>query len=551
LLVSKYNEFVGSTDQTAKASDRVSIALYGILGEIGSLISVIKKHLVHGNDEEIFSAPTEEIREELGDLIWYCFLYARLRFEDGKLNILTQCIEEISKELRGESNHNETHKLLFIKMITEARKDEFLSRATEFEKLQDFTFDQFQELAFLTARTQKKQLLEVCLAVIPQLGAELMREKLPKEEKTLHPAITDRDKHTVLGEMAWHISAISSLFGVSLNKVIEDNCRKINFRKDKTSPTDLHDAFRDDIFVFPRQFKISFLTIGHRRSRMYFKNKPLGDDLTDNSYDDDGYRFHDVLHLANAAHLGWSPVLRALMKLKRKSPVEGDMEDEVEDGARARIVEEAVIKAMHMEGERTAKLRDQKSEKGIVPLFAHHSDISFSFLKFLHNFSKGLEVEKNKYWEWENALNDGFKIYHQLRLNGQGTVTVDLNNRKIYYDKEVYIDITGSVVGIGTCIVKTNLKPLRNLFNDKDGMSTKLLAAKKAVLASLKLEHTSENLSALKVYINELDQLCIEANTEIQKIIWSQKIITFKATFSEKKNSVNCTVIALSDPKDS
>ena len=63
----------------------------------------------------------------------------------------------------------------------------------------------------------------------------------------------------------------------------------------------------------------------------------LGDDLTDNSYREDGYRFHDVMHLANVACLHWSPVLHALMKRKRKS---NRRTDEVEDGARAMIFEE-------------------------------------------------------------------------------------------------------------------------------------------------------------------------------------------------------------------
>src|SRR5690606_31533809 len=65
----------------------------------------------------------------------------------------------------------------------------------------------------------------------------------------------------------------------------------------------------------------------------------LGDALSDNAREDDGYRYHDVFHLAYAAVLGWSPVTRALLKCKRKS---SHKVDEVEDGARAAIVEEAV-----------------------------------------------------------------------------------------------------------------------------------------------------------------------------------------------------------------
>ena len=45
----------------------------------------------------------------------------------------------------------------------------------------------------------------------------------------------------------------------------------------------------------------------------------IGDELTDNAYKDDGYRFHDVFHSAYVAILGWSPVIRKLLKRKRKS----------------------------------------------------------------------------------------------------------------------------------------------------------------------------------------------------------------------------------------
>ena len=45
--------------------------------------------------------------------------------------------------------------------------------------------------------------------------------------------------------------------------------------------------------------------------------------LFPNAYRDDGYRFHDVMHLTFAALLGWSPVLRSLLrkmeKLKRRA----------------------------------------------------------------------------------------------------------------------------------------------------------------------------------------------------------------------------------------
>ena len=37
---------------------------------------------------------------------------------------------------------------------------------------------------------------------------------------------------------------------------------------------------------------------------MTIDGKRVGDLLTDNSHDDDGYRFHDVFHYSNAVLLG-------------------------------------------------------------------------------------------------------------------------------------------------------------------------------------------------------------------------------------------------------
>lgn len=65
----------------------------------------------------------------------------------------------------------------------------------------------------------------------------------------------------------------------------------------------------------------------------------LGDPLTDNTRRVDAYRFHDAIHLGFMAVLGWSPTMRALLRLKRKSSPEAD---ECEDGARAIFAEEGL-----------------------------------------------------------------------------------------------------------------------------------------------------------------------------------------------------------------
>ena len=45
----------------------------------------------------------------------------------------------------------------------------------------------------------------------------------------------------------------------------------------------------------------------------------IGDRLTDNAAEPDEHRFHDVFHYAYCAVLTWSPVTRALFRLRRRA----------------------------------------------------------------------------------------------------------------------------------------------------------------------------------------------------------------------------------------
>lgn len=73
--------------------------------------------------------------------------------------------------------------------------------------------------------------------------------------------------------------------------------------------------------------------------RIKINGSAVGDPLTDRGWSETGYRWHDALHLAHAVCLGWSPVLRALAGLQRRSrPRVGH----IEDGGRAIVAEEAI-----------------------------------------------------------------------------------------------------------------------------------------------------------------------------------------------------------------
>jgi hypothetical protein len=144
----------------------------------------------------------------------------------------------------------------------------------------------------------------------------------------------------------------------------------------------------------------------------------LGDRLTDNRPDPDDYRFHDVFHLSYAAILGWSPVLRALLKVKRKSTPHVD---EQQDGARAIITEEGISNWIFAHG-----LRHQA--------FDGVDSLDFALLKTIREMVKGYEVESRPLWMWEHAILEGFRVFRELQRHRGGTVTANLTSRSLTYN---------------------------------------------------------------------------------------------------------------------
>ncbi len=530
MLVSEYDKFVTETDQYRDNSDeeRQKIALYGLVGEIGSLVSAVKKLLLSEGGNQTWNIPNEEIVEELGDVVWYCFSLSQVLDSNRNANILIKDIALLKKEVGA--NDERAHKIGAA--LDKSNREAFLKAAGTFPNTEKMVFSDYQKVAFLTARTDGKILLEVCLAVLWQLGAELLRNTLPDIELELNKSVINRDPHIVLGEIAWHVAAIASLYKKSLDDIVEQNKNKASFRAIREERTPLHDDdVEDERQKLPRKFEVSFVSVSSSHARMYLNGKRLGNELTDNAYRDDGYRFHDVMHLANAAILGWSPVLRSLLKRKRKYD---EKKDEVEDGARARIVEELVNKAIHVEGVRLAPRQGADENPRFFP---NREQISFKLLKSLREFVKGLEAEENKYWEWEDAIFEGAGIYHALHKEGQGTVTVDLNNRSIDFRPEVCVGINGVVCGIG-CI------------QSKEGASRESVVAQ-AILRSLSFHDLNDDLlKQMKVRILLDGNVSVKARSDVQQRIWEKKAIDFKITNMDSVSSSSCTAVALADPKD-
>lgn len=146
---------------------------------------------------------------------------------------------------------------------------------------------------------------------------------------------------------------------------------------------------------------------------------PLGDPLTDNARHPDVYRFHDAIHFAFMAVLGWSPNVRALLRLKRKSDPETDA---CEDGARAIFAEEGLAAVL-------AQLAGRRSN------FLRETSVDNEVIEIAQAATSGLEPSVLPGWVWRRAVSQGFQAMHELAAHGGGYLVADLDSRQLSYQK--------------------------------------------------------------------------------------------------------------------
>jgi hypothetical protein len=148
-----------------------------------------------------------------------------------------------------------------------------------------------------------------------------------------------------------------------------------------------------------------------------FDGHQVGDHLTDNSYDPDGYRFHDFFHLSYAAVLGWSPITRKLLKRKRKSDI---TVDRVEDGGRAAAIEEGVSALVFSYARQHQYLQNVTS-------------VDYTLLRTIIAMTNHLEVATCTPADWQRAILIGFSVWRDVIKNRGGHIAVDLNERTVRY----------------------------------------------------------------------------------------------------------------------
>jgi hypothetical protein len=221
---------------------------------------------------------------------------------------------------------------------------------------------------------------------------------------------------TELGDILWYLAALARRVGVSLSSVAEHNLAKTSARwlpPKGPPPTSFDEGFPEHERL-PRRFAVRFTTEGDQVV-IQIDSEAVGDPIDDNARVADGYRFHDVFHLGYVAVLGWSPILRALLRRKRKAD---PATDRAEDGARACAVEEAIAAFVF----ELARPYD---------FFEGAAHIDDAILRGVTAVAGELEVAARTPADWERAILQGFAAWRGLCASGGGLVWVDQEARTL------------------------------------------------------------------------------------------------------------------------
>jgi hypothetical protein len=239
-------------------------------------------------------------------------------------------------------------------------------------------------------------------------------------------SLLQQGNHSDIGyalQVIWDaLSAFVGSMSVSLEEAAKANLVKIASRWPAQKV--FHPLFDQGCVVeeqIPRSLTVEFVESkrgGRIEVLLRYGRVTIGDSLTDNIADPDGYRYHDIFHIAYAAFLGWSPVFRTLFRCKRKSHL---AMDENQDGARAGILEEAVAAIVFSRAKQMRFFEGAKS-------------IDYDLLKNIQEFVQGYEVDQIPLWQWETAILEGFRVFRLLRSAPGGKVTWDLVSHNLEWE---------------------------------------------------------------------------------------------------------------------
>jgi NTP pyrophosphatase (non-canonical NTP hydrolase) len=360
-------------------STSLTFPLLGLFGETGTLLSVVKKKQ---RDTVSYLGYAPHVVEEFGDVLWYLAVVARR----GSIDLSEVGRNTIPRQ----------------RIWLEGRDP-------------GVRFSDLQGSPSAIKQNPTPAFEETLLDVAGRVGLLLhgyRRGRYTSDVTTL--------KHRLATILNALVKAANEA-GVSLEEAARNNLRKIFDRwpRERVYPPPLDTAYS----VHERLPRYLTIDIFEREvgGKLYVFQQchgiNIGDRLTDNAVEPDDYRFHDVFHYAFSAVLTWSPVTRALFRLKRKSVPDVD---EVQDGARALLIEEGIA---------TWIFGQAKELQFFAGMAA--GDLSFDMLKTIRQFAAGYEPEACPLWLWEDAILQGYEAFRFLQANRRARLTIDVGQRKL------------------------------------------------------------------------------------------------------------------------
>lgn len=387
LTLQGYCDQARKTDRftSEKPGDHYTKLSFGYFGEVGGLLSALKKT----RRDQLQQSDADAAKDEIGDALWYL------------VNAAALCM--VAPPVLGQAG------LAYLR-----------SRFGEKERVEgaSITLRQFDGIASLhhSRLSRERELLLRDFASDSGKATSVSFARIVAEPLEVRAEMFGR----LLGQLA----LLSASFELRLEVLAQQNLAKIFDRWPGDQKAKYHElrvggkAFEQ----MPPKLEVEFIErkVGSRLVVVQqISNLNIGDPLTDNSHRADGYRFHDVFHLSYAAHLGWSPVIRALLKVKRKSEPQLD---ENEDGARAIIIEEGIATWIFNHAKRRKLYADVEDGR-----------LDYGLLRQVRSMVEGFQVAECPLWQWEKAILEGFRIFRELYDRRGGTVIADLKKHTLTY----------------------------------------------------------------------------------------------------------------------
>ena len=350
------------------------------------------------------------------------------------------------------------------------------------------------------------------LGLAGEAGAALTAYKKKLRDGPADPEFRARMREE-LGDVLWYLSTVAHHLNLDLGDLATANLGKISDRWRRTPAEAIpFDGDLDATEQLPRRADFIFtLTYGpddREVSVLTCNGQQVGDPITNASHIADGYCFHDIFHLSYAAVLGWSPVMRSLLKRKRRSNPETD---EAEDGGRAIAIEEGISALVFSYASRHHYLQGK-------------SHIDNDVLDTIQGMVAHLEVGAHRAADWEKAILTGFAAWRNLRRNGGGTVRLDLDAQSL-----TVVEVERSAVPDQTATASTFRAAVANLHRQKDasyGDSWKRRGELISIMANI-----ARKVDRLKI-VAATHEATVDENvidTAVDLYVYALKYLTFLA----------------------